>query len=74
MERMIVNDIGYPPDTVKARNIAEDLDMNIRFQSHTFNWTTSQDIPTIEEIESSEEFKDKPPPPPNQPPNISAYL
>ncbi len=68
MERMIVNDIGYPPDTVKARNIAEDLDMNIRFQSRTFNWTTSQDIPTIEEIESSEEFKGKPPPPPNQPP------
>ncbi len=68
MERMIVNDIGYPPDTVKARNIAEDLDMNIRFQSRTFNWTTSAEVPTIEEIESSEEFKDKPPPPPNQPP------
>ena len=68
MERMIVNDIGYPPDTVKARNIAEDLDMNIRFQSRTFNWTTSAEVPTIEEIESSEEFKDKPQPPLNQPP------
>ena len=59
MERMLVNDIGFPPDTIKAKNVAEDLDMNIRFQSETYNWATSPDVPTIRELEASPEFKDR---------------
>lgn len=59
LERLLVNDIGFPPDTLKAKDIASDLDMNIRFQSHDFNWATSPDVPSIEELASAEEFKDK---------------
>jgi signal transduction histidine kinase len=59
MERLLVNDIGYPPDTLKAKDIAADLDMNIRFQSHDFNWATSADVPTLEELATEDDFKDK---------------
>jgi signal transduction histidine kinase len=59
MERMLVNDIGFPPDTLKAKNVAEDLDMNIRFQSETYNWATSGDVPTFEELKASPEFKER---------------
>lgn len=59
LERLLVNDIGFPPDTLKAKDIAADLDMNIRFQSHDFNWTTSPDVPTLEELATDEEFKDR---------------
>jgi len=59
LERLLVNDIGYPPDTLKAKDVAEDLQMNIRFQSHDFNWTTSQDVPTLEELAGDEDFKER---------------
>lgn len=59
MERMLVNDLGFPPDTIKAKNVAEDLEMNIRFQSHTYNWATSPLVPTLEEIEASPEYKER---------------
>jgi signal transduction histidine kinase len=72
MERLIVNDIGFPPDTIKAKNIAEDLDMNIRFQSKTYNWTTSYDVPTIEELEASPEFKERESKRPRKEPGIES--
>ncbi len=59
LEKLLVNDIGYPPDTLKARDVAEDLDMNIRFQSHDFNWATSPDVPTLEELATESDFKEK---------------
>jgi signal transduction histidine kinase len=59
LERLLVSDIGYPPDTLKAKDIAQDLDMNIRFQSHDFNWTTSPDVPTIEELATEDDFKER---------------
>lgn len=59
LERLLVNDIGYPPDTLKARDIAEDLQMNIRFQSHDLNWATSPDVPTLEELAGDEDFKER---------------
>jgi signal transduction histidine kinase len=59
MEKSLVNEIGYPPDTVKARDLADELDLNLRFQSHSFNWTSSETVPTIEDLTSSEEFKER---------------
>jgi signal transduction histidine kinase len=59
MNEYIIKDIGVPPDTVKARNLAEDLNLNIRFQSHDMNWTTSEHVPKIEELATDEEFKEK---------------
>jgi signal transduction histidine kinase len=59
LERLLVNDIGYPPDTLKAKDVAQDLEMNIRFQSHDFNWTTSAEVPTLEELARDEDFNDR---------------
>jgi signal transduction histidine kinase len=59
MNEYIIKDIGVPPDTVKARNLAEDLNLNIRFQSHNMNWTTSDHVPKIEELATDDEFKEK---------------
>jgi signal transduction histidine kinase len=59
MERMLVSDIGFPPDTIKAKNVAEDLEMNIRFQSDKYNWATSPEVPTYEELLASPEYKER---------------
>jgi signal transduction histidine kinase len=53
-----VKDIGSPPDTNKARNLSNELGMNIRYQSHDFNYTTSDNVPKLEELSSEQEFKD----------------
>jgi signal transduction histidine kinase len=59
MNEYIVQDIGAPPDTLKAKELADELNLNIRFQSHNLNWTTSDIVPNIEELATTEEFKDR---------------
>src|SRR5437667_1115501 len=59
MNDYLVKDLGFPPDTLKAKKLSEELNINIRFQSHQFDWTTSDYIPRLEELSSSDEFKDK---------------
>ena len=58
MNEYVINDLGYPPDTLKAKKIAEDLLLNIRFQSHNFNFSTSENVPTLEELSKTDEFKE----------------
>jgi signal transduction histidine kinase len=50
MEKSIVYDIGIPPDTVKAKQICDDLEIEMRFQSPERVWTTSADIPNLDEL------------------------
>jgi signal transduction histidine kinase len=57
MMEYLVHDIGFPPDTMRAKTLAEELNVNIRFQSHDFNWATSDYIPMLEELAASEDFK-----------------
>lgn len=57
MSNYVVKDIGFPPDTTKARLISDELLINIRFQSHDFNYTTSESVPTLEELSKTDEFK-----------------
>jgi signal transduction histidine kinase len=57
MDEYVVQDIGYPPDTAKARDISDELGINIRYQSHDFNFTTSDNVPTLEDLANVEEFK-----------------
>lgn len=59
MNEYIVKDIGSPPDTIKARKICEDLNINLRYQSHDFNWTSSETVPTLDILSESPEFKDR---------------
>jgi len=58
LDDYIMNDIGNPPDTLKARNIANELGINIRFRYKDINWTTSNEIPEIEELSKDTEFKE----------------
>ncbi len=50
MEKSIVYDIGIPPDTVKAKQICEDLEIEMRFQSPAKVWTSSADVPILDEL------------------------
>jgi signal transduction histidine kinase len=50
MEKSIVYDIGIPPDTVKAQQICDDLEIEMRFESPAKMWTTSTDIPPLGEL------------------------
>lgn len=55
MEQSIVTEIGIPPDTVKAKQICEDLEIAMRFESPAMQWTSSEDVPRIPDIASDPE-------------------
>ncbi len=52
-------DIGFPPDTTRARGAAEEMNYQIRFQSANFNWATSDSVITLAELNESEDFREK---------------
>ncbi len=37
---MLIEEMGFPPDTVKARQISDSLDIAMCFSSEDFSWTT----------------------------------
>lgn len=55
----MANDIGYPPDTVKAQQIASDLKLKIRFTSKDMNWATTPDVPNYELLTFDPEFNSR---------------
>jgi signal transduction histidine kinase len=48
--RYIISNIGIPPDTTKAKIIAEEYSVQIRFESLAFDWATSKDVPSIKKV------------------------
>jgi two-component system sensor histidine kinase CpxA len=50
MERHLVYEIGIPPDTVKAKQICEDLDIEMRFEGTPYNWRSTDEIPELKAI------------------------
>jgi signal transduction histidine kinase len=58
LDDYILKDLGVPPDTVKAKIISDELGVNIRFRYKDFNWTTSNEIPPIEELSKDDEFSE----------------
>ena len=50
MERHLVYEIGIPPDTVKAKQICEDLDIEMRFEGTPYNWSSNGEIPDLRSI------------------------
>jgi signal transduction histidine kinase len=58
IEQLTVEQIGSPPDTIKAKKICEELDWNIRYQSHDLNWATTPGVPALEDLSKSPEFKE----------------
>jgi two-component system, OmpR family, sensor histidine kinase CpxA len=59
MEKSIVYDIGLPPDTVKAKQICDDVDIEMRFESPRMNWTTSEEVPHLGELLSDPPTNDR---------------
>ncbi len=53
----VINDIGNPPDTVKARTLSKDLTLNIRYETSQLNWTNDADVPSIKDLSSDPDFK-----------------
>jgi|WetSurMetagenome_2_1015567.scaffolds.fasta_scaffold109907_2 signal transduction histidine kinase len=56
MEEILAQDLGIPPDSTKAKKISQDYNINIRYKYKDFNWSSSELIPTIEEISKYQEF------------------
>lgn len=50
---------GFPPDTLRARKESVEMNYRIRFQSAYFNWATTDSVITLEELNKSDEFKEK---------------
>jgi len=46
----IVSDVGVPPDTIRAKQIADEFAIEIRYESPGFVWATTPDSPSIDEI------------------------
>jgi signal transduction histidine kinase len=57
MEKNLIYEIGVPPDTVKAKQICDDLDIDMRFESPGRIWTTSDEIPALDAILSDTDTK-----------------
>jgi len=47
----IIQDIGIPPDTLRAKKIASEYLIEIRYESPELIWSTSADSPSINEIQ-----------------------
>lgn len=50
LSEYMINDIGYPPDTAKALQLANELKLSIRFISPTMDWATSPDVPKLDTL------------------------
>lgn len=49
-ERNIVSNIGIPPDTLKAKEICDELGIEMRFDSPNMEWASDKKVPNIEDI------------------------
>jgi len=56
MHQYILNDIGNPPDTVKAGQILRDVKFDIRFETSSSKWTSNIDLPTIYDLKNERNF------------------
>lgn len=48
---LIIDKIGTPPDTSLARKYADDLHINIRIKTNSFEWANSKTTPHFEDLE-----------------------
>ncbi|MCX6164498.1 MAG: hypothetical protein NTU73_06495, partial [Ignavibacteriae bacterium] len=56
MEEILAQDLGIPPDSTKAKTISRDYNINIQYKYKDVNWSSSEFIPSVEEITKYEEF------------------
>ena len=58
MDEYLVKDMGNPPDTLKARTLSNDLGLGIRYYYQNTEWSTSADVPVLENFSGNEEYKE----------------
>lgn len=59
MERSLIYEVGIPPDPDKAKQICEDLQIDMRFEGKTASWTSDNSMPYINDILSNPENKQR---------------
>ena len=47
----IMHEIGSPPDTVRARQIADSKQISMRFEGSEFNWSSHPDMPRVSDLD-----------------------
>jgi len=57
----IIQDIGAPPDTVRAKQISDEFGIEIRYESPDFVWSTSPGSLSIEKVNKSRRLKQQHP-------------
>ena len=58
MERSLIYEIGVPPDTLKAKQICDDLEIEMRYEGSRGDlWSTAEDMPHLTDILSDPETR-----------------
>ncbi len=48
--RYVVDDLGYPPDIRRAREVCRRLKIRVRFEGPKISWASHEDIPAFEDV------------------------
>jgi signal transduction histidine kinase len=51
-----LDDIGNPPDTLKAKPILKELGLNVRYETSASRWASSEEVPAISELSGDKDF------------------
>jgi len=52
----LIQEIGTPPSLKRAQDVAKPLFLEIRYESSDLNWTTSEEIPFIQDLLGNEKW------------------
>ncbi len=50
LNKYVIQDVGIPPDTAKARELSRELNLNIRYELNNFHWSTDESMAGADEI------------------------
>jgi two-component system, OmpR family, sensor histidine kinase CpxA len=56
MEEILIEEVGFPPDSIKAKGISSEFNLNIQFKQHDIKWSSSEALQPIEVISNYKEF------------------
>lgn len=57
VQKYIISRIGDPADTNLARNVSEELQLNIRIETNDVRWTNDESIPDITRLRENKDFR-----------------
>ncbi len=59
VELSLIDQIGNPPDTSKAKQICRNMEWEMRYESQQLNWASSPNVPKSEDLMADPDFKEK---------------